>query len=38
MIDAHNVTTHIEADPQFENLHSDPRRQALLRRMNFPPE
>ena len=25
-------------DPSFDNLHSDPRWQALLRRMNFPPE
>jgi hypothetical protein len=25
-------------DPSFENLQSDPRWKALLRRMNFPPE
>ena len=25
-------------DPSFENLRSDPRWKALLRRMNFPPE
>jgi len=25
-------------DPTFDNLHSDPRWQALLRRMNFPSE
>ena len=28
----------IKEDPPFENLHSDPRWKALLRRMNFPPE
>jgi hypothetical protein len=28
----------LKVDPPFENLHSDPRWQALLRRMNFPPE
>ena len=28
----------LKEDPPFENLHSDPRWKALLRRMNFPPE
>jgi hypothetical protein len=28
----------LKVDPPFENLHSDPRWQALLRRLNFPPE
>jgi TolB-like protein/Tfp pilus assembly protein PilF len=28
----------LKEDPRFENLHSDPRWQALLRRMNFPPQ
>ncbi len=38
MIEERNVVTHIKADPQFESLHSDPRWQVLLRRMNFPLE
>ena len=28
----------IKEDPPFDSLHADPRSQALLRRMNFPPE
>ena len=28
----------LKEDPPYENLHSDPRWKALLRRMNFPPE
>ena len=29
---------YVKEDPPLETLHSDPRWQALLRRMNFPPE
>lgn len=31
------VLVNIKVDPPFENLYSDPRWKALLRRMNFPP-
>jgi TolB-like protein/cytochrome c-type biogenesis protein CcmH/NrfG len=32
------LLVYLKEDPTFDNLHSDPRWQALLRRMNFPPE
>jgi len=32
----HQLITPIKVEPPLENLHSDPRWQALLRRMNFP--
>ena len=28
----------LRVEPKFERLHSDPRYQELLRRMNFPPQ
>jgi hypothetical protein len=30
--------TPLKVEPPLESLHSDPRWQVLLRRMNFPPE
>jgi hypothetical protein len=37
-LEERQVLVNIKVDPPFENLHSDPRWPALLRRMNFPPE
>jgi adenylate cyclase len=33
-----SLLVNIKEDPPLENLHSDPRWTALLRRMNYPPE
>jgi tetratricopeptide (TPR) repeat protein len=37
-VDEHQVLTPLKVEPQFERLHSDPRWNTLLRRMNLPPE
>jgi tetratricopeptide (TPR) repeat protein len=38
-VDDHNsLLVYIKEDPTFDNLHTDPRWQELLRRMNFPSE
>lgn len=37
-IEEHRIGFFLSEDPAFESLYSDPRWQALLRRMNFPPE
>jgi TolB-like protein/DNA-binding winged helix-turn-helix (wHTH) protein/Flp pilus assembly protein TadD len=37
-VDEHQLLTPIKVEPPLKNLHSDPRWQALLHRMNFPNE
>jgi TolB-like protein/thioredoxin-like negative regulator of GroEL len=37
-VEERQILVNLKEDPPFENLHSDPRWKALLRRMNFPPE
>jgi tetratricopeptide (TPR) repeat protein len=37
-VEERQLLVSFKEDPPFENLHSDPRWKALLRRMNFPPE
>jgi hypothetical protein len=35
-VEEHQVLTPLNVEPPLESLHSDPRWEALLRRMNFP--
>ena len=37
-VEEHQLLTPLKVEPPLESLHSDPRWQALLRRMNFPTE
>jgi hypothetical protein len=37
-VEERQYLTPLKVEPPLENLHSDPRWKALLRRMNFPPE
>jgi tetratricopeptide (TPR) repeat protein len=37
-LEEHQALAVVKVDPPFDNLHSDPRWKALLRRMNFPSE
>jgi tetratricopeptide (TPR) repeat protein len=38
VIDNPSFNVYVKTDPKFDRLHSDPRWQEVLRRMNFPPE
>ena len=38
MFEEREGLNYIKTDPRLDRLHADPRWQALLRRMNFPPD
>ena len=38
MFEERDGLNYVKTDPRLDSLHADPRWQALLRRMNFPPD